>query len=212
MRAAPARARSATPRLGTRSGSAGRGQSLAAPGSVQSLAPAAGSPSRWRGSGPRAAPAFSAPLLVDTGFGSAPPPNSGKETYPHISRPYNAHMGGGTCECPLCVCLARARKQGLCCPPGAPWVPESSASGCVQDQPAQSDYHGKLRVPGLGRRLRTPRSREEGWSAGTRKAGVSGGPRAGQRAARRLQSPAWAGRPWHPVKHARPVASCCVLT
>lgn len=44
VRAAPARARSATPRLGTRAGSAGRGQSLSRPSIAAGLAPAPGLP------------------------------------------------------------------------------------------------------------------------------------------------------------------------
>lgn len=68
VRAAPARARSATPRLGTRAGSAGRGQSLTAPRSAQGPAPASRSPSRWRRVGTPETLGSSASHLVDPGF------------------------------------------------------------------------------------------------------------------------------------------------
>lgn len=67
VRAAPARARSATPRLGTRSGSVGRGQSLATPRSAQGPAPALGLPPAAEARDPRSVQS-SAPQLVDPGF------------------------------------------------------------------------------------------------------------------------------------------------
>lgn len=87
VRAAPARARSATPRLGTRAGSAGRGQSFSRPSIAAGLAPAPGvaRPSEPRvDQDPRAAPFQYPPTLspawptLGPSQGSPPPILEGK--------------------------------------------------------------------------------------------------------------------------------------
>lgn len=141
VRAAPARARSATPRLGTRAGSAGRGQCLSRPSIASGLAPAPGValPRGPRVSqDPRVTPfqdPHPSPAWPTLGPSQVPPPPilEGKSCFsePEASQCQReedkrsrvvvsaklvprAPTGGLPCVCP--------ESRGLCCPSTVPPV------------------------------------------------------------------------------------------